>query len=67
MAYGVKFRLEFADDNLKGKKIEILKDEGLMNQISYLSFQDLLDFDKNDSLHEVKINKINKILTISLN
>lgn len=25
MAYGVKFRLEFSDDNLKGKKIEILK------------------------------------------
>lgn len=26
MAYGVKFRLEFSDDNEKGKKIEILKD-----------------------------------------
>jgi hypothetical protein len=26
MAYGVKFRLEFSDDNLKGKKIEILQD-----------------------------------------
>jgi hypothetical protein len=26
MAYGVKYRLEFVDDNLKGKKIEILKD-----------------------------------------
>jgi hypothetical protein len=26
MAYGVKFKLEFSDDNLKGKKIEILKD-----------------------------------------
>ena len=26
MAYGVKFRLEFSDDNLKGKKVEILKD-----------------------------------------
>jgi hypothetical protein len=26
MAYGVKFRLEFSDDNGKGKKIEILKD-----------------------------------------
>ena len=25
MAYGVKFRLEFSDNNLKGKKIEILK------------------------------------------
>lgn len=25
MAYGVKYRLEFSDDNLKGKKIEILK------------------------------------------
>ena len=25
MAYGVKFRLEFSDDNEKGKKIEILK------------------------------------------
>ena len=30
-------------------------------------FQDLLDFDKNDSLNEVKINKTDKILTISLN
>lgn len=26
MAYGVKYRLEFDDDNLKGKKVEILKD-----------------------------------------
>jgi len=26
MAYAVKFRLEFSDDNLKGKKIEILQD-----------------------------------------
>ena len=25
MAYGVKYRLEFSDDNLKAKKIEILK------------------------------------------
>ena len=25
MAYGVKYRLEFSDDELKGKKIEILK------------------------------------------
>ena len=53
--------------NVNIEKIEILKDEGLINQISYLSFQDLLDFEKNDSLHEVKINKIDKILTISLN
>ena len=48
-------------------KIEILENDGLINQISYLSFQDLLDFDKNNSLNEVKINKIDKILTISLN
>jgi DNA polymerase-3 subunit alpha len=53
--------------NVNIEKIEILKDDGLINQISYLSFQDLLDFDKNDSLNEVKINKIDKILTISLN
>ena len=46
---------------------EILKDDGLINQMSYLSYQDLLDFDKNDSLHEFKINKTNKILTITLN
>jgi len=26
MAYGVKYRLEFSDENLKGKKVEILKD-----------------------------------------
>ena len=49
------------------ERIEILKDDGLIKQISYLSFQDLLDFDKNDSLNEVKINKTDKILTISLN
>jgi DNA polymerase-3 subunit alpha len=53
--------------NVNIEKIEILKDDGLINQISYLSFQDLLDFDKNDSLNEVKINKTDKILTISLN
>lgn len=53
--------------NVNIEKIEILKDDGLINQISYLSFQDLLDFDQNESLNEVKINKIDKILTISLN
>ena len=53
--------------NVNIEKIEILKDDGLINQISYLSFQDLLEFDKNDSLNEVKINKTDKILTISLN
>jgi DNA polymerase-3 subunit alpha len=53
--------------NVNIEKIEILKDDGLINQISYLSFQDLLDFDNNESLNEVKINKIDKILTISLN
>ena len=25
MAYGVKFRLEFSDDNLKGKKLKFFK------------------------------------------
>ena len=53
--------------NVNIEKIEILKDDVLINQISYLSFQDLLDFDQNESLNEVKINKIDKILTISLN
>ena len=53
--------------NVNIEKIEILKDDGLINQISYLSFQELLNFDKNYSLNEVKINKTNKILTISLN
>ena len=53
--------------NVNIERIEILKDDGLIKQISYLSFQDLLDFDKNDSLKEVKINKTDKILTISLN
>ena len=53
--------------NVNIEKIEILKDDGLINQISYLSFQDLLDFDKNETLNEVKINKTDKILTIILN
>ena len=34
MAYGVKFRLEFSDDNEKGKKIEILKDGYVKSQPS---------------------------------
>jgi DNA polymerase-3 subunit alpha len=53
--------------NVNIEKIEILKDDGLIKQISYLSFQDLLDFDHKELLNEVKINKINRILTISLN
>ena len=53
--------------NVNIEKIEILKDDGLINQISYFSFQDFLNFDKNDLINEVKINKTNKILTISLN
>ena len=53
--------------NVNIEKIEILKDDSLIHQISYLSFQDLLDFDKDNSLNEVKVNKTDKILTISLN
>ena len=32
-----------------------------------LKTEDLLDFDKDNSLNEVKVNKTDKILTISLN
>ena len=53
--------------NVNIEKIEILKDDLLIDEISYLSFQDLFDLDKNVSINEVKINKTDKILTISLN
>jgi hypothetical protein len=43
MAYGVKFRLEFSDDNLKGKKIEILKDGYSGSVLSLVGTSDPLE------------------------
>ena len=49
------------------EKIEIIKDENMINEISYLSFEDLLEFETKNSLSEVKVHNQSKILTISLN
>jgi DNA polymerase-3 subunit alpha len=53
--------------NVNIEKIEIIKDENMINEISYLSFEDLLEFETKNSLSEVKVHNQSKILTISLN
>ena len=53
MAYGVKFRLEFADDNLKGKKIEILKDGYTGSVLDLVGTSDpvIVNWDQDDDFY----------------
>ena len=53
--------------NVNIEKIQIIKDENMINEISYLSFEDLLEFETKNDLSEVKVHNQSKILTISLN
>ena len=53
--------------NVNIEKIEIINDENMINEISYLSFEDLLGFETKNDLSEVKVHNQSKILTISLN
>ena len=53
--------------NVNIEKIEIINDENMINEISYLSFEDLLEFETKNDLSEVKVHNQSKILTISLN
>ena len=53
MAYGVKYRLEFSDENLKGKKVEILKD-GYSGSILALTGAEepvVITWDSNDNIY----------------
>jgi len=54
MAYGVKFRLEFSDDNLKGKKIEILKDGYTGSVLDLIGTSDPLQisWDQDDDFYD---------------
>ena len=53
--------------NVNIEKIEIINDENMINEISYLSFEDLLEFETKNDFSEVKVHNQSKILTISLN
>jgi len=54
MEYGVKFRLEFSDDNLKGKKIEILKDGYTGSVLDLIGTSDPLQisWDQDDDFYD---------------
>ena len=45
----------------------ILELDSLINEISYLSFEDLLELGVKDDLKDIRIRKHNKILTLNLN
>ena len=53
MAYGVKFRLEFSDDNLKGKKIEILQDGYTGSVLDLVGTSDplIINWDQDDDFY----------------
>ena len=53
--------------NVNIEKIEIINDENMIREISYLSFEDLLELETKKDLSEVKVHNQSKILTISLN
>jgi hypothetical protein len=63
MAYGVKFRLEFSDDNLQGKKIEILKDGYTGTVKSLIGTKDpvQIDWSGDDNFYEPIIGSTCKI------
>ena len=49
------------------EKLTILEDEDLLKQISYFSYQELLELDKNANFNNIRVQNDNKILNISLN
>jgi len=53
--------------NVNIEKIEIINQDSLINEISYLSFEDLLELGTKDDLKDIRIRKHNKILTVNLN
>jgi DNA polymerase-3 subunit alpha len=53
--------------NVNIEKIEIIDQDNLINEITFLSFNDLLELNTVSSLKDIKIKKLNKIFTISLN
>ena len=53
--------------NVNIEKIEIINQDSLINEISYLSFEDLLELGAKNDLKDIRIRKHNKILTVNLN
>tara|TARA_B100001057_G_C22273525_1_gene727895 strand:- start:94 stop:600 length:507 start_codon:yes stop_codon:yes gene_type:complete len=53
--------------NINIEKIEIINQNSLINEISYLSFDDLLELGSKEGLKDIRIRKHNKILTLNLN
>jgi hypothetical protein len=53
--------------NVNIEKIEIINQDSLIHQISYLSFEDLIELGTKDGLKDIKVRKHNKILTVNLN
>ena len=53
MAYGIKYRLEFSDENLKGKKVEILKDGYSGSVLSLTGAEEpvVITWDSNDNIY----------------
>ena len=53
MAYGIKYRLEFSDENLKGKKVEILKDgySGSVLALTGANEPVTITWDSNDNIY----------------
>ena len=53
--------------NVNIEKIEIINQDNLIHQISYLSFEDLFELGTKDGLKDIRVRKHNKILTVNLN
>ena len=53
--------------NVNIEKIQIINQDSLIHQISYLSFEDLIELGTKDGLKDIKVRKHNKILTVNLN
>ena len=53
--------------NVNIEKIEIINQDSLIHQISYLSFEDLIELGTEQGLKDIKVRKHNKILTVNLN
>ena len=53
--------------NVNIEKIEIINQDSLIHEISYLSFDDLIELGAKDGLKDIRVRKLNKIFTVNLN
>ena len=65
----VKIKSAIKNDfyNVNIDKLNIIRNDDLINQINHISYEELLDLDKVNVSNNIRVHNDNKILDISLN